>query len=149
MILLNPVTVVGVNVMVAFPVCKATVLANVTAVLLSDSVIAGTGATVVESSTLVPAIVAMPAVVDVAAGPFIKLLMVMVTLKPGVNLAPTKSILKTPVAQDMIEDVKADVPEFEIPTAEIVGAVAANLTPLRVTMTALKPVTVVGVNDTS
>ncbi len=88
--MLKLVTVVGVNVMVTFPLLLPTAdaglpLAKATLTDLSDAVTAGTAAVVVESSTVVPANVARPVVDAAAKGPFFKLVNVIATLLPIVN----------------------------------------------------------------
>jgi len=89
--MLKLVTVVGVNVMVTFPLLLPTadaglpVVAKATLTDLSDAVKAGTEAVVVESSTVVPANVARPVVDAAAKGPFCKFVNVIATLAPIVN----------------------------------------------------------------
>jgi len=88
--MLKLVTVVGVNVMVTFPLLLPTAdaglpLAKATLTDLSDAVTACTEAVVVESSTVVPANVARPVVDAAAKGPFFKFANVIATLAPIVN----------------------------------------------------------------
>jgi len=150
---LKAVTVVGVNVMVTLPELLPTADAGLpeakaTLTDLSDAVTAGTAAVAVESSTVVPASVAMPAVDAAATGPFIKLVNTIFTVTPGVNLAPIKSILKTLVAQDWTFAVQADTPELlmPLPDCDTTAVLDAKRTPERVARTVVNPVTVTGVN---
>jgi len=146
--LLKLATLVGVKVTVtAAGVVLANALANVTPKDLNDGVIAGTVASVDESSTVESAIVAIPVVVADAAGPLIMLVNVTVTGVPAVNLAPKKLIWKTFGAQERAFTVNASAPEFNTPVAVTTDCVLPKVVPDRVITTLLKDAVVTGEND--